>query len=148
MMAARAGADHVTTCEENENLVAIALENVKRAHTKYPMCPVVVVAKRSTNLTVGPGMDMEQRANILVSEIVDSMLLRESIIPTLRHAMDDLVQPDAIVIPWGGKLTFMVFESKEMRDTRYLDGDVSGFDLSYLNEGAHDLNAQEFFAGS
>jgi len=144
MMAARAGADHVTTCEQNEALVAIAQENVKRAHTRYPMCTVVVIGKLSTNITVGPGLDMEKKANILVSEIVDSMLLRESIIPTLHHAMDELVQPDAIIIPWGGKLTFMVFESKEMRDTRYLDGDVSGFDLSFLNEAAYDLNAQEF----
>lgn len=143
MEAARAGADHVTTCEENEGLVQIAVENVKRAHTRYPMCEVVVVGKRSTNLTVGPGMDMEKKATILVSEIVDSMLLRESIIPTLHHAMEDLVEPDAIVIPWGGKLTFMVFESKEMRDTRYLESDVSGFDLSYLNEAGYDLNAQE-----
>lgn len=143
MLAAREGADHVTTCEQNEALVQIAVENVKRANTRYSMCPVVVVGKLSTNLTVGPGLDMEKKANILVSEIVDSMLLRESIIPTLHHAMADLVEPDAIVIPWGGKLTFMVFESKEMRDTRYLDGDVTGFDLSFLNEASYDLNAQE-----
>jgi len=145
MMAARAGASHVTTCEENPGLITIAQENVKRAQTKYNnMCPVVVVGKRSTNLTVGAGMDMEKKANLLVSEIVDSMLLRESIIPTLQHAMDELVEKDAIVIPWGGKLNFMMFESKEMRDTHYLDADVSGFDLSHLNEAAFDLTAQGY----
>jgi len=143
MLAGRAGADHVTTCEENENLVEVAVENIRRAQLRYPMCPVVVVGKLSTNLTVGPGQDMEKRANILVSEIVDSMLLRESIIPTLHHAMAELVEPDAVVIPSGGKLTFMAFESKELRDTRYLDSDVSGFDLSFINEGCHDLNSQE-----
>lgn len=145
MMSARAGADHVTTCEENKALVTIARENVKRASAKYPnMCPVDVIATRSTNLTVGPGMDMAKKANLLVSEIVDSMLLRESIMPTLQHAMDELVEEDVLVIPWGGKLSFMLFESKEMRDTRYLDADVSGFDLSLLNEAATDLTSQGY----
>ena len=47
---------------------------------------VNLVRKRSTAVTVGPGKDMEHRANILVTEVLDTELIGEGAIGTYNHA--------------------------------------------------------------
>lgn len=52
---------------------------------------VKLVPKRSTELEVGPGKDLEMRANLLVAELFDTELIGEGAIDTYRHARDCLL---------------------------------------------------------
>jgi predicted RNA methylase len=40
---------------------------------------------------------------VVVTELVDSGLLGERIVPVLRHARNALLHEGGIVIPWGGE---------------------------------------------
>jgi type II protein arginine methyltransferase len=94
MMAARAGAGHVYTCEMEPLLATVAQENV--AHNQLAD-RVTVIPKRSNDLVVG--VDLPELADLLVSEIVSSDLLSERILPTLRDAQDRLLKPGAPILP-------------------------------------------------
>ena len=50
------------------------------------MNQVNLIRKRSTYVEVGPGLDMEHRANILVTEVLDTELIGEGAIGTYNHA--------------------------------------------------------------
>lgn len=51
-----------------------------------------LVSKRSTDLTVGVGCDLERRANILVTEVFDTELIGEGAVATLNHARLELLE--------------------------------------------------------
>ena len=55
--------------------------------------------KRSTELEVGPGLDMPHRANILVTEVFDTELIGEGAISTYNHAARELLTSDRLVVP-------------------------------------------------
>lgn len=50
-----------------------------------------LIRKRSTDVKVGPGLDMERRANILVTEVFDTELIGEGAIGTFNHAHECLL---------------------------------------------------------
>ena len=52
---------------------------------------IKLVRKRSTSVQVGPGLDMDERANILVTEVFDTELIGEGAISTFNHAHDYLL---------------------------------------------------------
>ncbi|KAJ6347965.1 hypothetical protein OIU76_004457 [Salix suchowensis] len=54
--------------------------------------------KRSDELQVG--VDIPSRADVLVSEILDSELLGEGLIPTLQHAHDELLVDNPLTVPY------------------------------------------------
>ena len=60
---------------------------------------IKLVRKRSTELQVGPGLDMERRANILVTEVFDTELIGEGAIGTYNHAAANLLTKDRFVVP-------------------------------------------------
>lgn len=94
MMAARAGAAHVYTCE----CVPLIAEKAREVIAANGLCDrITVLSKWSHQLKVGE--DLPQRADVLVSEIVDNLLIGEGIIATLDHALSHLVKRDALVIP-------------------------------------------------
>jgi type II protein arginine methyltransferase len=94
MMAARAGADSVTTCEvvgpiaraAGQVIAANGLSDRIRLH-----------AKHSDALEVG--VDMADRADLLVTETFASGVLSESVLPTIEHARRHLLTEDATIIP-------------------------------------------------
>ena len=53
---------------------------------------IKLVSKRSTELLVGPGKDMERRANILVTEVFDTELIGEGAIEVFIHAHNVLLE--------------------------------------------------------
>ncbi|KAE9452397.1 hypothetical protein C3L33_15699, partial [Rhododendron williamsianum] len=59
---------------------------------------VRVINKRSDELEIG--VDISKRADILVSEILDSELLGEGLIPTLQHAHDKLLVENPQTVPY------------------------------------------------
>lgn len=101
MMAARAGARQVVTCEVLPILAEVAEETVARNGLADR---IKVVAKKSTQLRLGE--DLPERADVFVSELINIGMLAPNMLPIIRHARENLAKPDALVIPaaavvWG-----------------------------------------------
>ncbi len=124
MMAARAGAARVTTCEANPALAAVAAEIVARNGYADR---VSIVPRKSTELEVG--RDLPRPADLLVMEIFDAVLLGEGVLPSLADARARLLAPDARVLPRGARVFAAAIEMPGLRRVHPIR-DVAGFDLS------------------
>jgi Flp pilus assembly protein TadD len=124
MMAARAGARSVTACEMVPIIADMARQII--ADNGYSDAITVHTAP-STELKVG--MHLDERADILVSEILSSDLLTEHVIDTFEDAHARLLKPDAIVIPRAASAIGCLVESAVLADYVFVD-QVSGFDIS------------------
>lgn len=124
MMAARAGATKIVTCEA----VPVIAEAARRIVAQNGFSDrIAVVNKMSTEFVVGE--DMEDRAEILVSEILSSDLLAEDVLKTFEDAHERLIRKDAVVIPRAATAVGCLVESEVL--SRYLFvNDVSGFNVS------------------
>lgn len=72
MMAVRCGADTVTACESFTPMANCAERIIAdNGFSKN----IKIIPKRSTEITIGKDGDMEQRANILVTEVFDTELI-------------------------------------------------------------------------
>lgn len=98
MMASRAGADLITACEVFAPMSKCALNVLKnnRIHN------VRIVSKRSTDLVIG--VDMFQKANMLVAELFDTELIGEAALDAYKHAAENLLTDDAVLIPSSANL--------------------------------------------
>lgn len=124
MMAARAGAGKITACEMSPVIADTARTII--ADNGYEEAIAVHTAP-STQMKVGT--HMEARADILVSEILSSDLLAESVLDTFEDAYARLIKPDAIVIPRSASAVGCLVESPVLADYVFV-GEVSGFDVS------------------
>ncbi len=124
MMAARAGARSVTACEMVPIIADMARQII--ADNGYAE-RITVHTAPSTELKVGEHLD--ERADILVSEILSSDLLTEHVIDTFEDAHARLLKPDAIVIPRAASAIGCLVESQVLADYVFVD-QVSGFDIS------------------
>lgn len=124
MMAARAGAQSVTACEMVPVIAEVARAII--ADNGYSDT-ITVHTLPSTELAIGPHLD--QRADILVSEILSSDLLTERVLETFEDAHARLLKPDAIIIPRAAAAIGCLVESATLADYVFVD-EVSGFDLS------------------
>jgi tetratricopeptide (TPR) repeat protein len=124
MMAARAGARKIVTCER----VAVIAETAERiiASNGYET-QISILNKASTQIVVG--QDIEARADLLISEILSSDLLAEDVLATFEDAHARLLRPGATIIPRAATAVGCLAESKVLSDYAFV-GDVSGFDIS------------------
>ncbi|KAD3641178.1 hypothetical protein R6Q59_003807 [Mikania micrantha] len=114
MMAARAmsGDDlssskgMITACESYIPMVKL-MKKVLRANNMNHK--IRVFNKRSDELEVG--VDIASRADVLVSEILDSELLGEGLIPTLQHAHDKLLVENYKTVPYRATTYGQLVES-------------------------------------
>jgi tetratricopeptide (TPR) repeat protein len=127
MLAARAGARHVTTCEMVE-LVAEMARTIVAANGLAER--ITVIGKPSTALEVG--VDLPARADLLVSEILSSEFIGEGVLPAIGHAMRELVAPGARSIPLGGAAIGCLVGGADLA-RRCFAGRAAGFDLSAFN---------------
>ncbi|MEL6864016.1 MAG: tetratricopeptide repeat protein [Bacteroidota bacterium] len=130
MMAMRAGASEVYACEMVPALAEAATQIVAANGYKEQ---IHIINKKSTALKVGE--DLPEKADLLVSEIVDAGLLGEGVIPTIRHALNNLVKPNAIIIPRAANVYGVVIETNHLNKV-YPVKKISGFDLSAFNQFA------------
>ncbi len=125
MMAARAGAAEVITCEFDA-AVARAAQRVIAANGYADR--VRVIAKPSHELDAA--RDLGGRADLLVSEIVSHNLLSEGVLGAHEHAVRELITPHAPVIPLGGTIRVALAQGPQKRfDAQTVDD----FDLSAFN---------------
>ncbi|KAL8112334.1 hypothetical protein AgCh_019869 [Apium graveolens] len=106
MMAARAmSSSNETTCSTTKGMVTACesylpmvklMRKVLRANGMERK--VRIINKRSDEVEVG--VDIASRADVLVSEILDSEFLGEGLIPTLQHAHDNLLVENPETVPY------------------------------------------------
>jgi len=130
MMAARAGAKQVVTCEVNPILARVAQETV--ANNGYAD-RVTVVPRLSTQLTVGAGGDLPEKADVFVSELINIGMLAPRMLSVLQHARTHLVKPGGAIIPRASTVYAMLIETPELariNPVKRIDGfDMSTFDV-------------------
>jgi type II protein arginine methyltransferase len=130
MMAARAGAKSVTTCES----VSLIAERAREIVALNGLADrIVVVDKRSTDLAVGAGI--AERAEVLITEVFSSDLLHEGVLPTVEHAHQHLLAPGAIVIPAAASAMGYLIGGPVIASMLFT-GRTNGFDLSPFNDFA------------
>ena len=123
MMAARAGAARVASCEMNRAVADAAAEIV--ALNGYSD-RIRIVAKHSTDLD--PASDLGGRADVLVSEIVSNDMLGQSVLPVMEDAVARLLKPGGAMIPASGRVRVALAHWAGL-DER-LPGEAAGFDIS------------------
>lgn len=124
MMAARAGAAHVDSCEAVPVIARTARRTVELNGYDDR---VKVIGKRSADLVLGA--DIAQPADVLISEVLSSDLLSEGVLTTFEDALARLVKPGGAVIPRAVTAVGCLAGGDTLgRLTRV--GRVSGFDLS------------------
>jgi hypothetical protein len=127
MLAAEAGAQHVTTCER----VSVLADEARRIVERNGLADrITVVGKDSTRLE--PGVDMPGRADVLVSEILANSFVEEGVVPSINDARERLLKPGARLIPSRGSIMGALVGGDSIR--RLLDvGEVCGFDMQSFN---------------
>ncbi len=125
MIAARAGAAHVHTCEMVPQLARTAREIVAANG----------LADRITVHNCHSGKldrirDLGGGADLIVSEILSHDVLGERVLPALNHARAELAAPGVLVVPERASVRAALAEEPEPFVPL---GEVEGFDLSLFN---------------
>ncbi|XP_057978253.1 protein arginine N-methyltransferase 1.6 isoform X2 [Malania oleifera] len=96
----------VTACESYLPMVKLMRKVLRRNGMERK---IKVINKRSDDLKLG--VDITSRADVLVSEILDSALLGEGLIPTLQHAHDMLLVENPQTVPYRATTYGQLVES-------------------------------------
>lgn len=127
MLAARAGAAHVYTCERRADVAEAARAIIAR----NGLADRITVIARDAN-QVRLGEDLPRRADLFVAEIVDNTLLGEQVLPLTELARAKFLTPDAILLPREvSAMGTLVSGHGHWQDYRM--DQVMGFDLSPFN---------------
>jgi SAM-dependent methyltransferase len=127
MMAIRAGAGRVTTCEVNPLMAEIARQII---HDHGMSECITVIPKQSTSLRIGH--DLATPADMIISEIVDCGLIGEGLFPTMRHARHSLLAPRGLILPKSARLWGFLIESNIIMGLNHVTN-AGGLDVRRLN---------------
>ena len=127
MMAARAGAKAVVTCEVNPVLARVAAETVARNGYADR---ITVVPKLSTRLEVGA--DLPEKADVFVSELINIGMLAPRMLSVLQHARTHLVKPGGAIIPRASTVHAMLVETPDLARINPVRT-IDGFDMSAMD---------------
>eukprot|EP01006_Ploeotia_vitrea_P003573 TRINITY_DN112856_c0_g1_i1.p1 TRINITY_DN112856_c0_g1~~TRINITY_DN112856_c0_g1_i1.p1 ORF type:complete len:679 (+),score=85.38 TRINITY_DN112856_c0_g1_i1:31-2067(+) len=110
LMATSGGAKNVVACEMDTEIATVADEIV----TTNGHSSIAVVPAKSTDLETLPG---EDKADVIVTELFDSTLLGEQVLPTLQHAIDTFARnpADPTVIPAAATVTACLVQSSTLQ---------------------------------
>jgi tetratricopeptide (TPR) repeat protein len=114
MMAAKLGAQHVSTCESN----LIIAETAKKIIADNGYDQVInLISKKSTNVTLG--QDLPKKPGLLVTEIFSNELLGEFVLPSIEDAKRRLLASDAQIIPATGSIMVSLFGGADMQNSLF-----------------------------
>jgi tetratricopeptide (TPR) repeat protein len=130
MMAARAGAKWVASCEQTPWIAAKAREVVAANGLGDR---IKLIAKHSTDLRIGP--DLSERAEVLVTEVFGTSAINELVIPTVAHAHAQLLQPGATVVPNAASVRAYLAGGPALEGYFFVDR-AAGFTISPFNDFA------------
>ncbi len=124
MMAARAGASKVLGCEMVTELATVAGDLIWQNGYEEQ---IRVINRHSGTIRIGK--DLPEKADVLVSEILDAAVIGEGVLPSHRHAVKELLKPGGVVIPARIECFVQLIALPELR-VAWPVGEVEGFDLS------------------
>jgi protein arginine N-methyltransferase 7 len=137
MMAARAGAKWVASCEQTPWIAAKARQVVAANGLGDR---IKLIAKHSTDLRIGA--DLSERAEVLVTEVFGTSAINELVLPTVAHAHAQLLQPGPTVVPIAASARAYLAGGPELEGYFFVDR-AAGFTLTAFNDFAKmkvDLN--------
>jgi hypothetical protein len=126
MMAARAGAGEVISCEKDPVVAATATEIIAANDLGDR---VRVIAKSSTDLEVG--IDFAAPADVLIWDMPTSNMIGGHALPIIEHATRRLIRSGAPVIPARGRIRIALAEDRSFHLKQMHN--VEGFDLMPFN---------------
>ncbi len=127
LMCSRHGAKKVYTCEQSKYISAVAEEIIGNNDERGV---IQLFNKKSTALT---SSELSPKPNILVAEIFDAGLIGEGVVPTFRHALQNLCATDCKVIPSGGRVIGQLLQIDELSTVNPVRS-IEGFDLSAFDQ--------------
>lgn len=127
MMAARAGADEVYSCELNPAMAAVAADIIQANGYEDK---ITIIAKNSKDIDADA--DMGGLADLVVAEILGSDLVCEQVLPAMRDVVSRLAKPGAQLIPQSGDIVVALAHWDEL-GKQQMDN-TAGFDLSPFNQ--------------
>ncbi len=134
MMAAKAGAKQVITCEQSPFLAKTAEKIIARNGLQDR---IKVHQAKSTDLQPH---HFSQAPNLIIGEIFDAGLIGEWAIPSFRHALTTLCDVNCQIIPQKAKIVGRLVELPDYAPIHPITK-IEGFDLSdfniYQTDGAY-----------
>lgn len=127
MMAARAGAAKVVTCEVLPAIAELAKDVI--SCNGYDD-RIDVIIKKSTQLRVGK--DLPDKADVFVSELINVGLLAPNMISVIRHARENLVKPEGRIIPQGAHVYGALLQCDQLARINPVR-EIAGFDMSPMD---------------
>ncbi|MFT4749090.1 MAG: tetratricopeptide (TPR) repeat protein [Pseudohongiellaceae bacterium] len=128
LMAAASGAEKVITCETSRTIAEAAKEIIDINGYREK---ISVLNKKSTDLKVG--VDLPQRADLIISEVFSSEFVGEGVRTTILDANKRLLKKGGRMIPQSGKIRIaLIGNSPEIFNNTSV-ASVHGFDLSKFN---------------
>ena len=128
LMAAASGAAKVITCETSRTIAETAKEIIDiNGYSEK----ISVLNKKSTDLMVG--VDLPQRADLIISEVLSSEFVGEGVRTTILHAHKRLLKKGGRMIPQSGKIRIALIDSSPEILNNTSVASVRGFDLSKFN---------------
>lgn len=94
ILAAKAGASHVFSCEENPYLAHAAIQNVQRAGLSDK---ISIINKRVQDLAIG--QDIPTKCNVLLHEVMSGDIVSEGIVEAINSITSTLLVSDTIYLP-------------------------------------------------
>ncbi len=127
MLAAQAGARHVYTCERRPEVAKASKEIIARNGFADR---ITVIAKDANAVQIG--IDLPEKADLFVAEIVDNSLLGEGVLPLTDLAKTKFLKPGAVLLPQSvSAMGYLI--SGEGYSQNYRVDQVMGFDLTPFN---------------
>ncbi len=127
MMAARAGAGHVVTCEVLPTIAEAAKDIIK---ANGYADKITVITSKSTQLKIGE--DLPEKADLFVSELINVGMLAPNMLPIIRHARENLVKPEGRVIPEAATVYGALIECDHLSRISPVK-EIAGFDMSGMD---------------
>ena len=116
IMAANLGAHEINTCETNSIIANTAIKVIEDNNLSEK---INVITKKSNDIKVGK--DINKPADVLVSEIFSSELLREDVLPSLEDAKQRLISKNAKIIPEYGSIMISLFGGNDIAKNIYTE---------------------------
>eukprot|EP00747_Dinoflagellata_sp_TGD_P095211 gnl/TRDRNA2_/TRDRNA2_166395_c0_seq2.p1 gnl/TRDRNA2_/TRDRNA2_166395_c0~~gnl/TRDRNA2_/TRDRNA2_166395_c0_seq2.p1 ORF type:complete len:271 (+),score=38.91 gnl/TRDRNA2_/TRDRNA2_166395_c0_seq2:89-901(+) len=125
MMAARVGAD-VWCVEMHPLLRGVTAECIAHNAEKLRGNVVLLPPMLSTQLRVGH--ELPHRMDLIVSEVLDAELISEGVIVSLRHAKEELLTAEGVLLPHGATAFYAPIECTPVNSS------TASFDLTAVDD--------------
>ena len=128
MMAVDSGARKVFTCEVSSTISNVAKKIISKNGYNDR---IKVINKKSTDLIVGS--DIEEKVNILVSEILSSEFVGEGVQVSILDAKKRLLKQGGKMIPESGSIMISLIENNSHLADELFVNNINSYDLKDFN---------------